>query len=639
MKKKATARAAKARAKKVQKRVELTRKIVAGPKTAPAADRGITAKAAASPEARQSSVAKPLDLATLKAPGRLEQLDPTKIDVNPHNPRRAAVDEKAQADFEDSIATQGILEPILVRPVHSLASREDATPGGPRSPHLPAGEASKARYQLVAGERRFKAALKAIAAKKLPADYRIPAMVKDLDNRQARLVALAENLARADMHPIDECREFAAAEDLGTPAADIAKATGAHLRNVQRRIKTWRDLPEDGKTAFGQDKITFSQAHAIAQIAHEKTKLAVLREVIRADTDYDRKRMNEDWIKRRAESVKHAYDQREADKANPKAAAKRKAERARMMAPHRSHERKISYPTPNAAGVYEWPAKIRDREIHNERRHFGGEVIEIGARTVAIRKDGSPGSYGSIHASGYVIRVKGWPTLEEPITEKNGSGRQWQMTSAADARAIDALLDTPPKANDPIARAWLRDAARIAGGVDEPKRRKALVEKLDALQAKLFPPAPPAATSTPSAAAVSPMPSSAAGPIAVPDKSAPLTEKLAVKLPAEATKPLPLPDLKGVKAATGHSFDKVRIVRGYLAPQRNPRAAAAGQPDLIVLEFEGQFFAYGFACAIDPASSTAAPELKGARDGAKTPEARPASAANDKTPAPAAAAE
>ncbi len=580
MKKKATARAAKARAKKVQKRVELTRKIVAGPKTAPAADRGITAKAAASPEARQSSVAKPLDLATLKAPGRLEQLDPTKIDVNPHNPRRAAVDEKAQADFEDSIATQGILEPILVRPVPSLASREDATPGGPRSPRLPAGEASKARYQLVAGERRFKAALNAIAAKKLPADYRIPAMVKDLDNRQARLVALAENLARADMHPIDECREFAAAEDLGTPAADIAKATGAHLRNVQRRIKTWRDLPEDGKTAFGQDKITFSQAHAIAQIAHEKTKLAVMREVIRAETDYDCKRMNEDWIKRRAESVKHAYDQREADKANPKAAAKRKADRARMMAPYRTHERKIVYPTPNAAGVYEWPAKIKDHEIYEMRREFSGEVVEIDARAIAIRKNAGQHAYGSVYAGGYAIRVKGWPPLEEPITAKNGTGQSWDAWQAAEQRAIDALLDTPPKADDPIARAWLRDAACIAGGVDEPKRRKALVEKLDALQAKLFPPATAErlraeqektpAKSTPSAAAVSPLPSSAAGPIAAPDKSAPLTEKLAIP--------------GGLSLVGQHDHEK----------GRNTSAKLAGVPDFVLIEKGGRTFSYGF---------------------------------------------
>lgn len=139
-----------------------------------------------------SSSSRPLDLAALKAPGTLELLDPAKIELNPHNPRVAPADAEAQAAFERSVAEQGVLEPVLVRPNEPAAVK-----------------AGRAPYQLVAGERRLKAALKAVRAKALPAAYRIPAVVKPLDNRQALIVALTENLARADMHPLDEAEAFA----------------------------------------------------------------------------------------------------------------------------------------------------------------------------------------------------------------------------------------------------------------------------------------------------------------------------------------------------------------------------------------------------------------------------------------------
>lgn len=556
-------------------------------------------------------VAKPLDLATLKAPGRLEQLDPAKIDVNPHNPRRQEVDEKAQAEFEDSIATQGILEPVLVRP----------RPAG-------AGQTGRAPYELVAGERRFKAALKAIAAKKLPADYRIPSMVKELDNRQARLVALAENIARADMHPLDECREFAAAEDAGSTPAEIVKATGAHLRNVQRRIKTWRDLPEAGKTAFAADKISFSQAHAIAQVP-EDLRETVLREVLRGG-----QWMNEDWIGRRWKSIKRsrarAKEQRAADKKDPKAAADRKAG-------NRSHDRARALPKPDKDGVFAWPKKTDGYRDGVDRQAIDGAVVKL--ELVAITVDDKREVFGFRVKAGPIehiepLRVSAAVNVakdKDPMRPHERRAVEYLIDKVLGAPASATTLDRRKVATDitAVIDELLTDAAYY-----EPQRKEKakLLERLHDKLLQVL--APPAAKPEPSPLArdrrervvnevetritTGGRQDGAAapdGPLAAP-----------VELPGKT------PEIgRGMFAAT---VKGLVLVAGLNAEHsRHASAKAADLPDYVLVERDGRFFAYAFnherGAEKPPKAAPGKPDVL----------TRAPKPANDKAAAPAAAAE
>lgn len=103
-----------------------------------------------------------------------------RLIVNPNQPRRV-FDPEREAELAADVKVRGILEPLIVRPLE---------------------EDDKGQlYQIVAGERRYRAA-KAAELKE------IPVMVKQLNDQDARLVSLVENLQRQDLHPEDEARYF-----------------------------------------------------------------------------------------------------------------------------------------------------------------------------------------------------------------------------------------------------------------------------------------------------------------------------------------------------------------------------------------------------------------------------------------------
>ncbi len=98
-------------------------------------------------------------------------IDLSRIDPSKTNPRKR-FDAAAMAELTVSVAAHGVIQPILVRPTGS-------------------------RFELVAGERRFRAA----QAAQLSA---IPALVRDLTDLEALELQVVENLKRADLHPLEE---------------------------------------------------------------------------------------------------------------------------------------------------------------------------------------------------------------------------------------------------------------------------------------------------------------------------------------------------------------------------------------------------------------------------------------------------
>lgn len=156
----------------------------------------------------------------------LKVLAVSRIEPLPGNPRKH-FDEAALDELAASIATRGVIQPIIVRPQ------------------------GEGRYQLVAGERRWRAAQKARL-------HEIPALVRELTDREVMALALIENLQREDLNPVEEARAYQRlADEEGMTQADIARMvekSRSHVANLQRLLglpEAVLDLVEGGRLSMG----------------------------------------------------------------------------------------------------------------------------------------------------------------------------------------------------------------------------------------------------------------------------------------------------------------------------------------------------------------------------------------------------
>jgi ParB family transcriptional regulator, chromosome partitioning protein len=184
----------------------------------------------------------------------LANLPIAAIEPHPDQPRRH-FDEQALDELAASIAARGMIQPVIVRPL------------------------AEGRYQLVAGERRWRAAQRAQV-------HEIPALIRNLTDRDVTALALIENLQREDLNPVEEARAYhRLAEQEGLTQADIAKLVDksrSHVANLQRLLALPAgvlDHLEAGRLDMGHARalIGHRDAEALANRAVEQ-KLSV-REV------------------------------------------------------------------------------------------------------------------------------------------------------------------------------------------------------------------------------------------------------------------------------------------------------------------------------------------------------------------------
>lgn len=161
------------------------------------------------------------------------------IEPLPGQPRRR-FDEASLHELAASIAARGVIQPIIVRRL------------------------AEGRYQLVAGERRWRAAQKA----KL---HEIPALVRDLDDREAMALALIENLQREDLNPVEEAHAYQRLiEDEGLTQAEIAgmvDKSRSHVANLLRLLGLPTgvlDLVESGALSMGHARALIGHDDAVA---------------------------------------------------------------------------------------------------------------------------------------------------------------------------------------------------------------------------------------------------------------------------------------------------------------------------------------------------------------------------------------
>ncbi|MEW4449341.1 ParB/RepB/Spo0J family partition protein [Qipengyuania sp. JC766] len=169
------------------------------------------------------------------AKGGLASLPVASIEPLPGQPR-THFDEDALEELAASIAQRGVIQPIIVRPLA----------GG--------------RYQLVAGERRWRAAQKARL-------HQIPAIVRELEEREIMALALIENIQREDLNPVEEAQAYQQLADKeGLSQKEIGKLVDksrSHVANLQRLLQ----LPQSVRDLVVQGAL--SMGHARALIGNE----------------------------------------------------------------------------------------------------------------------------------------------------------------------------------------------------------------------------------------------------------------------------------------------------------------------------------------------------------------------------------
>ncbi len=161
----------------------------------------------------------------------LRVLATQRIRPNAAQPRKR-IDDAALAVLAESIASTGLIQPVVVR----------ALGGG--------------EYELIAGERRWRAAQVAGLAE-------LPAVVRDADERERLEVGLVENLVRQDLDPIETANALATlVEDFGQSQADVARSVGRSRSSVANLIRLL-ELPEDVQDLLVAGTLTEGHGRAI----------------------------------------------------------------------------------------------------------------------------------------------------------------------------------------------------------------------------------------------------------------------------------------------------------------------------------------------------------------------------------------
>jgi ParB family transcriptional regulator, chromosome partitioning protein len=186
-----------------------------------------------------------LSVAPREVPEDLRRVPVELIDPNPHQPRQT-FDEDGLVALADSVRENGVLQPVLVRPVK----------GG--------------RYELIAGERRWRAA-------KLADTEDIPAVVRQHEDAASLELALVENMAREDLNPIEEARACAAlVEELGLTREEVGRRVGRSRVAVSNLVRLL-DLPDEAIALIEQGELTEGHGRALLLAAEHACRRDLAR--------------------------------------------------------------------------------------------------------------------------------------------------------------------------------------------------------------------------------------------------------------------------------------------------------------------------------------------------------------------------
>ena len=178
------------------------------------------------------------------------QLPISEIIPNRYQPRNIFNDEKI-SELAESIQEHGVIQPIVVRKYNN-------------------------QYEIIAGERRYRAS-KSIGLKK------IPAIVRNYDDKQSASIAIVENIQREDLTAIEEALAYRQLIDLhGITQAILAKQMGKSQSTIANKLRLL-NLSQEVQTAVLERKLTERHARALLQIKDEPIQLGILEKIIQDD--------------------------------------------------------------------------------------------------------------------------------------------------------------------------------------------------------------------------------------------------------------------------------------------------------------------------------------------------------------------
>jgi len=186
--------------------------------------------------------------------GRLRELALDDIAVNPRQPRRE-FDQQELEELAASIRSLGMVQPVVVRPLAGDAGQ------GPR-------------FELIAGERRLRAA-------RLAGLERVPALVRPADELAALEIALAENVAREDLNPIEEAQAYAAlVDEFGLTHERVAELVGRSRAAVTNLLRLL-DLPDEVQAMIERGELSEGHGRALLALPDHGDRRRVAAAVVR----------------------------------------------------------------------------------------------------------------------------------------------------------------------------------------------------------------------------------------------------------------------------------------------------------------------------------------------------------------------
>jgi len=168
--------------------------------------------------------------------GKPREIPVDLIDSNPFQ-TRSQVDQEQLAELAASISANGVVQPVLVRPLAS------------------------GRFQLIAGERRWRAS-------KLAGKTTVPTILRQVSDEQAMEITIVENLQRTDLNPMEQARAFERlARDFHMTQEQMAQRTGKDRATVANFLRLLR-LPSTVQARVEAGELTFGHARALLAFEH-----------------------------------------------------------------------------------------------------------------------------------------------------------------------------------------------------------------------------------------------------------------------------------------------------------------------------------------------------------------------------------
>ena len=182
---------------------------------------------------------------------QLREIDIDRILPNAQQPRKS-FDEVGLSELADSIRAHGVIQPIVVQPLPDNF------------------------YQLIAGERRWRASQRAGL-------LRVPAVVRDIGADSSLELALIENLQREDLNPIEEAQAYEKLiVDLGLTQEEVARRVGKSRVTITNMLRLLR-LPPEVQLWIGETKLSTGHAKALLSLSEAGAILDAARKIIQGN--------------------------------------------------------------------------------------------------------------------------------------------------------------------------------------------------------------------------------------------------------------------------------------------------------------------------------------------------------------------